>query len=143
MLFHKYLLVKDLGMCDCTGPGFCPRHKIHKNQVLFEHCQRGEIISVDGKIIEPPNIIQKAGNFITASVVHMLNGSPEVDEETQKKRLDICEHCPLFRASERMCVPCGCNVDVKTKWADMSCPDTPPRWDSTVKGNPCKSCGNK
>jgi hypothetical protein len=128
-------------MCECKEPGFCPAHNMVKNQALFDHCQKGQTIIVNGKVYESPGIIEKAGNLIASTLMHMVHGNPEVNDEKYKERLAICEECPLFDAANRTCKVCGCFMNVKAKWADVACPDKPARWPSLLKQKECKSCG--
>jgi len=131
-------------MCECGGPGYCNRHKIYKNQILFEHCQRGEVCTVNGQLIEPPSYLQKIVNYGIAKTKHIIAGSPEVTNEVFNERISICQECPLFNSNNRECNKCGCPVDEKCKWATEECPDKPPRWNTVARGTSgCKSCGNK
>jgi hypothetical protein len=131
-------------MCECTEPGFCPLHNIRKNKALFEHCQRGEVITVDGKLIEPPGLLRKAANYVIAQTSHFLAGSPKVSDSVYNDRLDICSRCEYFDLEERTCDQCGCPMDEKAKMADVSCPLKEPKWNAIVmvkSSSGCSSCG--
>lgn len=75
-----------------------------------------------------PSLLEQASNLAKATTVHILDGMTEVDNTEASRRIQICESCPLFTASERRCRLCGCYMDVKTRWRTGSCPDNPPRW---------------
>jgi hypothetical protein len=72
--------------------------------------------------------LDKAIQYIPAKVNHTLNGSPVVPDEVFKERISICQTCPNFDPDKRQCKLCGCPMDAKAKWADVDCPDTPPKW---------------
>ena len=38
------------------------------------------------------------------------------------QRLAICNDCPLFNADMVACGACGCNLNVKAKLQDATCP---------------------
>lgn len=128
-------------MCECLEPGFCPLHNMYKNKTLFDHCKKGQPIVVNGKPIEPPSYLKRIASYAVAKVNHVLAGSPEVHGDLYKQRISICEACPLFQADKRICNSCGCDVDTKAKWADVSCPDNPPRWKAIIIEKACKTCG--
>ena len=48
----------------------------------------------------------------------------QVDEETQKERLKICETCEHKkpRMSVDICGKCGCILKLKTQWKGTQCP---------------------
>lgn len=48
--------------------------------------------------------------------------TPETDEETQNKRLDICKKCPFYLATKQ-CLKCGCFMPAKTKLEYAACPE--------------------
>jgi hypothetical protein len=43
-----------------------------------------------------------------------------------KRRIEICEKCPYFESTMRICSLCGCFMDIKTKSIDEICYDN--RW---------------
>jgi hypothetical protein len=45
-----------------------------------------------------------------------------VDNETYKKRLEICQTCPELIKTTFQCKKCGCFMKQKNKLADASCP---------------------
>lgn len=47
---------------------------------------------------------------------------PRASDITQKKRMDICEECPLYQPLLHRCSDCGCIMPLKTKLADAYCP---------------------
>lgn len=130
-------------MCECKEPGFCPLHNIVKNKALFEHCQKGDVIRVDGRIIEPPTFLKRIANFTVSKISHVISGSPEVSKEILNQRVNICQECPFFNFENRECDKCGCPIDEKCKWATEKCPDSPPRWISISNSGGCNSCNKK
>jgi len=74
---------------------------------------------------------KKVINFAGALVKHIANGLRNVSEEEQKRRLEICNSCPLLLNGE--CSLCGCPVEEKTKWESEDCPDDPSRWTGEAK----------
>jgi hypothetical protein len=125
--------------CKCERPGFCESHNITKDKILWQHCQSGDTVYLGDVILKPPGITQKVFNFITTQTKHMLAGNPVVTKEVFKERLAICEACPLFQIN-RDCSVCGCPMDVKATYADVSCPDVIPRWKSTLEEKKCSTC---
>ena len=59
----------------------------------------------------------------------------KADPEVAKKRMEICQACPLINKEGRLfgytqprCSICGCYLNGKTKLNFEICPDKPPRW---------------
>lgn len=127
-------------MCNCENPGWCETHQITKDRILWEHCRRNEIVIVGNKKLEPPGLVRRAIMFAKTQFTHFLNGSPIVSDSVLKERIAICEVCPLFRSTDRMCLECGCYMDMKAKLADVSCPLEEPKWKSIIEEKRCKSC---
>lgn len=73
--------------------------------------------------IEGPSSIQKVVNFTKAVIHHVAAGAPESTPEEKARRLSICVVCvPYYVNGTCKHGCCGCNLDVKTGWADMHCP---------------------
>lgn len=72
--------------------------------------------------MDNPNIFQKAKNFTKAVFDHLVSGWDEASPELQQARLAICAQCPL-RTPDNTCSKCGCNLDLKTSWAEQTCPE--------------------
>ena len=52
----------------------------------------------------------------------LKKGFKQVDEDTAKKRIEICEDCPMNQLTKiRQCKKCWCFMDVKTKLEGMKC----------------------
>jgi hypothetical protein len=51
-----------------------------------------------------------------------LNPTKYTDEETARKRMDICEVCPRLLKPTYQCKECGCFMKVKTKLEHATCP---------------------
>jgi hypothetical protein len=75
-----------------------------------------------------PSLARKAVNFAGAAAVHMAHGRPQTPANEAARRIAICEGCTgeggYWDAARRGCLhpQCGCNMDLKVTWADMSCP---------------------
>ncbi len=48
------------------------------------------------------------------------------DEETARRRLDICAGCDHL--ANGMCGKCGCYVELRTIKRESFCPAVPPKW---------------
>lgn len=51
-----------------------------------------------------------------------LNPKNYTDEDTARKRINICEGCSRYRMQTRQCRECGCLMILKTKLTDAVCP---------------------
>ena len=86
--------------------------------------------------VEPalPPLAERLANYARAKGAHVLAGSRDVDDETFRQRIAICEAWPEFRASDRKCSKCGCPLDRgiehKARWAGQTCPAKPSRWEA-------------
>lgn len=131
-------------MCECTEPGFCEFHKIFKNKALFEHCKRGEVVTLDGRAIEPPSFLKKVVNYTKATGSYLLNGMQDVNTSIYNSRTTICRECVFFNEETVSCDKCGCPIMDKCKRADQSCPDNPPKWLAIISNSGgCGSCDKK
>lgn len=90
------------------------------------------------KRVGPP-LIKRVANFATTIVRHVISGT-NVSDEIFNERISICEKCPLFNSVNRICESCGCYMDVKAKFGEVKCPDTPSRWNATLPEKACKTC---
>ena len=52
----------------------------------------------------------------------LLRPSKYTDEETAKKRYEICLECPYFISATKQCKQCGCFMVAKTKLEKAECP---------------------
>lgn len=129
-----------MNKCECDGPGFCGRHRILKDETMYDLCRKDVNIFLAYEVqtgnIEEPGIIGKAINYTTAKIAHVAAGSPIASESEQKYRLEICASCPLLQ--EGICLKCGCPVEEKVKLATEKCPLEPPKWGKI--GGGCRSC---
>lgn len=71
---------------------------------------------------QPPGILTRAVSFAGAVVAHVAAGMPEVDDAAHAARLAICGGCEHFDAPNVACLKCGCNTNLKARWADQHCP---------------------
>jgi hypothetical protein len=75
-----------------------------------------------------PSLARKAANFAGAVATHVAHGRPQTSPTEAARRIAVCESClgpaGLWDAARRSCLhpKCGCNMDLKVTWADMSCP---------------------
>ncbi len=76
--------------------------------------------------IEGPSPGRKALNLAKAIAKHVAAGLPRASDDVIQDRLAICHACEHY--DEGICNVCGCRLDVKTSWADQSCPLDPPKW---------------
>jgi hypothetical protein len=76
--------------------------------------------------VQEPSIFQKIKNFGKAAAQHIIKGMPTASPEQQEARLVICRKCEYDL--EGTCGVCGCNLKLKTQWAEQSCPLNPPKW---------------
>lgn len=51
-----------------------------------------------------------------------LNKTNYSDEDTARKRMEICNQCPRLMTVTKQCKECGCFMVLKTKLKEASCP---------------------
>ena len=51
-----------------------------------------------------------------------LNSANYTDEDTARKRMDICNVCPRLLQATKQCKECGCFMLLKTKLSSAVCP---------------------
>ncbi len=56
-----------------------------------------------------------------------------VPKNIKQERLMICMSCDKFKPISRQCGICGCFIDLKTIYADSSCPLQIPKWNEYYK----------
>jgi hypothetical protein len=84
----------------------------------------------DGTPLPPvpkPGLVRMALNLAGAVKDHVLAGMPKVDDGTYEQRRGVCAACPNLDGES--CGACGCDLGIKARWADQSCPV-------------CERCGN-
>lgn len=69
-----------------------------------------------------PSFLQKAANFGRAITQHVAAGLPQTDDATVSHRLEVCHSCEHFDAARTACKVCGCNMQIKVRWAEQRCP---------------------
>lgn len=67
-----------------------------------------------------PGLLKKLGSVIKATVSHVRQGLPMVDDTEKARRLGICETCPHY--VDLHCRRCGCAMKRKAAWALSKCP---------------------
>jgi hypothetical protein len=124
--------------CECTGPGWCERHRCLKFTELFEQCQanqhwfdrweRGEGPCLPLHDTEGPDggpsLAARAVNFGTAIIHHVANGMQQADDATYEVRLATCRQCASCDTDRMVCrqPSCGCSLTIKARWASENCP---------------------
>lgn len=92
--------------------------------------------------LEPPSPLEVVLNFASAWLKHAAGGFRTSSEETVKRRLAVCEHCPARRLSaDRVCLACGCLVDEKATWTGEECPLG--FWGPEGQGKGCGGCAGR
>ena len=61
------------------------------------------------------NIVDVVKDTLTGNAQYV---SPEI----KKQRMSICFKCPDYKKLTHQCGHCGCVMDMKTKYAQSSCP---------------------
>ena len=51
-----------------------------------------------------------------------LNPENYTDENTARKRMNICDTCPRLLRATKQCKECGCFMALKTKLTNAVCP---------------------
>jgi hypothetical protein len=116
----------------------CPHCPVADRPCLAEttgHRRYCELIDPDSPSYEPgylaivaatpttgPSLLRKAANFGKAIVTHAVAGLPQVDDTTYEARLAICRACMFFTPEPMTCLKCGCDLNIKIRWADQHCP---------------------
>jgi len=144
--------------CECQGPGYCARHKVRKNELLFKLCQqrpdyfqaweegRGpRQLTSYNKIPQtklPLDFISKSRRYLTERDKWYKAGKPiRSDKEIFRIFTEICSKCEHFnKKSEKLgsCKVCGCYLKPKglsfnkIAWATTTCPASQPKWIAEV-----------
>ncbi len=75
-------------------------------------------------------LLEAAGKTdIADSVKAAISRMPDfrkADDETYRKRLDICRECEYL--SDGTCLKCGCYVELRAAARDGYCPDVRKKW---------------
>lgn len=69
-----------------------------------------------------PSFLQKTANLSRAITQHVAAGLPQTDDATVSHRLEVCHSCEHFDAARTACKVCGCNMQIKVRWAEQRCP---------------------
>jgi len=72
-----------------------------------------------------PSFARRVKNFAGAVARHVRTGRRKVSAEVAAERLAICRGgCEMFNSKRVSCrhKKCGCNLKLKTTWADQECP---------------------
>ena len=114
--------------CGCSTMK-CLLGKGNKGDVTIDDCTN--CVTEAGLLgkelpVQPPSVYQKIKNFGKAAAVHIIKGMPTASPEQQEARLVICRECPYD--NNGTCGVCGCDLKLKTKWAEQACPLSPPKW---------------
>lgn len=118
--------------CECEAAGYCSRHDVYKSNIAYSGCKNNRDVFLQFEMmhgkIKKPSLIQQAQNLGEATLEHVADGLVNVDDDEYDRRMSICHSCPLFIASAKRCMLCGCYLETKGKWRSGHCPDNPPRW---------------
>ena len=68
-----------------------------------------------------PGLLTRAANLASALGTHIKAGLPVLAEADYQKRLAICKTCDQFLPGGQ-CASCGCNLRIKARWSEQSCP---------------------
>lgn len=74
----------------------------------------------------PPSVPTQIVTFINGVAAEcnaVIEGNPSITPEQKATRLAICEICEFFIAAERRCSRCGCNMDIKSGFRSVQCPE--------------------
>ena len=83
-----------------------------------------EIIIPDKKI-KYPGMMKMAGNFTKESYKYIKEGRPKRSDEEIAKISLICQGCEEYVPQTKLgprCKKCGCNMNIKARWATAHCP---------------------
>lgn len=107
-------------------------------QKMLEYRNRWIKEANPNKTQDSPSLFKKAINFGKALVDHALSGFKTLNDEEYKKRIDICNSCE-FLSESKSCNKCGCNIELKAKWAEQECPEK--KWPLPIVENTVKKGG--
>ncbi len=82
-------------------------------------------IIVPDKKIKYPSMTTMGKNFVKAGVKHIASGMEKRSEEEQERLKAICKECGFFVIKTKIgprCKKCGCNMNIKIRWATTHCP---------------------
>lgn len=104
----------------------CLSERIEAHEVGKQFCEQCPVVDHEP---DPPGIVTKIVNLGTALLRHTKDSLREVTEEEYNGRLAKCEACPFNKRNENselewICQHqnCGCQLQIKAKWASESCP---------------------
>ncbi len=107
---------------DCD---FCYSKNSIKNCVCLA-CGSVVCKNIQKTEISQPSLIQKAINFTSSVVNHVVSGMENVSTAVKEERMSICRTCPFFNSANPKnptCNKCGCFLEIKTGWASEKCPE--------------------
>ena len=122
--------------CECSEPGFCPRHRCDKTPQWRRLCQTrpdyfqlwehgGGPGQYSNEPLTPrtpaePGLLEKAWNLATATAAFVADGCHTVDKSEYAARLAVCDTCD--QRQDNWCLACGCNLAFKAHGRAMQCP---------------------
>ena len=103
-------------VCQCTGPGHCPRHDLNMTPGMIARCQAGKF--------NRPTVAQTVANYALSTVKHATDRRL-VSLEVREQRATICSTCP--HNIDDVCELCNCPLKKtilgdKLRRAVESCP---------------------
>lgn len=81
-----------------------------------------------GNGVLKPSVWKHAKTFVVAVAKHAAAGFKVVPLEVFEARMSECSKCPNYDAAGDSCRLCGCKLQLKARWVEQQCPDTPPKW---------------
>ena len=81
------------------------------------------------------NVFKLSLQFAKEISEYIKKGAPNVTLDQYEERIKICSKCPHKKEGTHFstCGVCGCNLEIKAKWATSTCPDKPKRWPELKK----------
>lgn len=123
--------------CECSEPGFCPRHQLDKSEFLWNVCNNDEqqrlrwdrmAATGHAESGELPGFARRVANFTMAYFRYMFSGRPTRSIDEINRIVDICYQCEAFNGKYCSKIKCGCPIRrrkwlSKVGWDTEHCPD--------------------
>lgn len=127
--------------CECSGPGWCERHRCEKDLVRYQLCQaRGDYFRLweegrgPGQVrLQPgpnPSVRHVFWNLAESLAAFIADGCKTVSKEQYQQRLEICAECP--ERQHNTCRRCGCRLSLKAQGRAFTCPLG--KWPQLISG---------
>jgi len=83
----------------------------------------------------PPSLARQAWNLARSLADFVADGCKTLGESEYRRRLEICDTCPLRRGNR--CLKCGCRLSLKARGRAFKCPEN--KWPPVQLGQPPES----